>query len=76
MILAINDTLAKEAFRLLGAAYRRVDNIQDFTESVENKLVFVGLFGMIDPPREEAKTAVAVCKKAGIKPIMITGTIS
>jgi Ca2+-transporting ATPase len=72
-ILSVTDTLAGNALRLLGTAYKRLDHVGDFTEESERDLVFVGLLGMIDPPREDAKHAIKICKKAGIKPIMITG---
>ncbi|MEE8569716.1 MAG: HAD-IC family P-type ATPase, partial [Candidatus Bathyarchaeia archaeon] len=63
------------ALRVLGMAYRRLaDNLRDFTEdTVENGLIFVGLTGMIDPPREEVKKANRLCEQAGIKTVMITG---
>ncbi|MBN2014372.1 MAG: calcium-translocating P-type ATPase, SERCA-type [Candidatus Altiarchaeota archaeon] len=72
-ILSMNDLFAGDALRILGAAYRRLDHVGDLTGDLERDLVFVGLLGMIDPPREDAKKAVRICKKAGIKPIMITG---
>jgi len=72
-ILSVNDMFAENALRILGAAYKRLDHMEDFTEDSEKDLVFVGLLGMIDPPREDAIEAVDICKKAGIKPIMITG---
>jgi len=73
-ILQINENFASEALRILGMAYRRLPDSQSrFTEEIENNLVFVGLMGMIDPPREEAIEAVAMCRKAGIKTVMITG---
>ena len=69
--------MASKAMRVLGIAYKYEKEIpSDYigaTEKAENNLIFVGLFGIIDPPRPEAKMAVAECKKAGIKPIMITG---
>ena len=71
-ILKINDDMAKEALRVLGLAYKRVDRYSNFKEA-ESELVFVGLTGMIDPPRKEALNAVNKCRLAGIKPIMITG---
>jgi Ca2+-transporting ATPase len=75
-ILEANDALAVEGMRVLGAAARGVvsvpDGIDD-AEGVEVGLVFLGLFGMIDPARPEAAEAVAVCKSAGIRPVMITG---
>lgn len=71
-ILAKNQAFAEEALRVIGVAYRVVDKaVVDL--AMENDLIFVGLMGMIDPPREEAKNAVAVCKKAGIRVKMITG---
>jgi len=74
-ILEVNEKMATEALRILGMAYRELpSNMQQFTEeNVEKNLIFVGLEGMIDPPREEAKKAVGLCKKAGIKNVMITG---
>lgn len=74
-ILAANNDMAKNASRVLGLAYKVVDN--KFTEvnsaTVEQNLIFVGLVGMIDPERPEAKAAVAKAKSAGIRTIMITG---
>lgn len=66
---------SKDALRVLAVAYKEVDEIpaEPTTEFLENGLTFMGLVGMIDPPREEAKEAVAICRKAGIKPVMITG---
>lgn len=76
-ILQINEDLAREALRTLGVAYRplRADAFaaDEVDESLEHDLVFAGLIGMIDPPRSEAKEAVARTKAAGIRPIMITG---
>ncbi len=74
-VLKNNEKLASQAFRMLGMAYKDLpDNLQDFTEKiVENNLVFVGLEAMIDPPREEAAKAIAMCKQAGIRNVMITG---
>ncbi|KRQ86795.1 Calcium-transporting ATPase 1 [Caloramator mitchellensis] len=66
-----NEEMAKNALRVLAAGYKVVDKVE--IESAENDLIFAGLIGMIDPPREEAKDAVHVCKTAGIKPVMITG---
>lgn len=74
-ILAANNDMAKNALRVLGLAYKVVDD--KFTEvnsaTVEQNLIFVGLVGMIDPERPEAKAAVAKAKSAGIRTIMITG---
>ena len=76
-ILSTNDDLAGEALRTLGVAFRSLPKDaaerEGFDEGVEQDLVFLGLIGMIDPPRDEAKDAVARAKAAGIRPIMITG---
>jgi Ca2+-transporting ATPase len=76
-ILQVNENLATQALRTLGVAGRILpaDAFQheDADESFEQDLVFLGLIGMIDPPREEAKQAVARARSAGIRPIMITG---
>lgn len=83
-ILVANDDLAGAALRTLGVAWRHLPDGADTAdedetdedgadETVERELVFLGLIGMIDPPRDEAKAAVARAKAAGIRPIMITG---
>jgi P-type Ca2+ transporter type 2C len=76
-ILKNNDELAGKALRTLGVAFRSLPKAaserEAFDEGVEQNLVFLGLIGMIDPPRDEAKAAVARAKGAGIRPIMITG---
>lgn len=76
-ILSLNEGLAGEALRTLGVAARELpaDALRDteVDHSVEQQLVFLGLIGMIDPPREEAKEAVARARSAGIRPMMITG---
>jgi len=75
-ILHANEALAREALRTLGVAFRVLPEKslrEEPGESVEHELVFAGLIGMIDPPRAEAKAAVARAKAAGIRPIMITG---
>ena len=76
-ILKRNEELAGEALRTLGVAFRSLPAsafVADHVDpSVEQDLVFAGLIGMIDPPREEAKQAVARAKAAGIRPMMITG---
>lgn len=66
-----NEEMASIALRVLAVGFKEVNAIDKTT--AENDLVFAGLLGMIDPPREEAKDAVALCKTAGIKPVMITG---
>jgi Ca2+-transporting ATPase len=71
-----NLSMASNALRVLAMAYKEIVSVPNDDEKqamLESNLIFTGLFGMIDPPREEAKQAVALCKKAGIKPIMITG---
>jgi len=74
-VLKNNEKLASDALRVLGMAFRKVPNtLKEFDEeTIENNLVFVGLEGMIDPPREEAVEANKKCEEAGIKTIMITG---
>jgi Ca2+-transporting ATPase len=75
-IVAQNTAMAQHALRVLGSAYRGLDNAPpaDLTaDAVEHDLVFVGLSGMYDPPRQEAKEAVAKCRAAGIRVVMITG---
>lgn len=70
-----NETMAKEALRVLAMAYKKLDHkpSKEEMENMEQDLIYVGMVGMIDPPREEAKKAVEECKTAGIKPVMITG---
>ena len=70
-----NEEMAKEALRVLGCAYKELDHepSKEEMENMENDLIFIGMVGMIDPPREEAKKAVEKCKTAGIKTVMITG---
>ena len=73
-ILKVNEEMAQAALRVLGLAYRDCpDAIECTEEHLERDLTFVGLSGMMDPPREEAIEATKVCKQVGIKPIMITG---
>lgn len=67
-----NQGLARGALRVLGFAYKKLDEYDDITHE-ENNLVFVGLTGIIDPPREEVKEAIKVCHKAGMRVVMITG---
>ena len=70
-----NEKMAREALRVLAFAYKELDHMPSKEEmkTIESNLTFVGMVGMIDPPREEAKKAVEKCKKAGIKTVMITG---
>ncbi|MFQ5711412.1 MAG: cation-translocating P-type ATPase [Candidatus Geothermarchaeales archaeon] len=74
-ILKMNADMAQSALRVLGVAYKELPETVRVLdeESLENNLIFLGLVGMIDPPREEAIQAVEVCKKVKMKPIMITG---
>ena len=71
----VAEELGKDALRVLAVAYKVIDELPDTitSDSLEYGLTLMGLVGMIDPPREEAKEAVKVCRKAGIKPVMITG---
>lgn len=71
----ITEEMSSKALRVLAIAYRTLDKVPEelTSESLEKDLTFLGLVGMIDPPREEAKQAVELCKRAGIRPIMITG---
>ena len=70
-----NNSMADNALRVIAIAYKDYDMLPNQIDSntIENNLVFVGLVGMIDPPREGVKDAVAICKRAGIKTVMITG---
>ena len=71
----LNDQMSSDALRVLAIGYKEIETVpaQPTSEELENGLTFMGLVGMIDPPRPEAKDAVAVCRRAGIKPVMITG---
>ena len=75
LIESQNNKMADEALRVLAIAYLDIPSLPSKidTETVEKNLIFIGLIGMIDPPREGVKEAVATCKKAGIKTVMITG---
>ena len=70
-----NEKMAQNALRVLGCAYKEIDHIptKEEMKTIENDLIFIGMVGMIDPPREEVKLAVEKCKTAGIKTVMITG---
>lgn len=70
-----NEVMSAKALRVLAVAYKEIDEVPEKLkfDELENGLTFMGLVGMIDPPRPKAKQAVATCKEAGIKPIMITG---
>ena len=76
LILKTNEDMANQALRVLAVAYKELPETkgQEYEEDdLESKLVFIGLTGMIDPPRPEAKGANELCRKAGIKTVMITG---
>ncbi len=78
-ILDAGDALASRGMRVLGLAFRVLSGVEGSlpveqpVEDVERDLTFVGLFGLIDPPRPEARSSVALCRSAGIRPVMITG---
>ncbi len=69
------DAMSKEALRVLAVAVKEIPSVpaEPTSKDLENGLRFLGLVGMIDPPRPEARAAVATCREAGIKPVMITG---
>ena len=70
-----NERMAKNALRVLAMGYKELDHVpsEEEMKSIEKDLIYIGMVGMIDPPREEAKKAVEKCKTAGIKTVMITG---
>ncbi|MEG1204462.1 MAG: HAD-IC family P-type ATPase [Clostridia bacterium] len=71
----LNEDMANESLRIIGISYKDIDKLPTSIENndIEKNLVFVGLIGMIDPPRPGTKKAVATCNKASIKTVMITG---
>ncbi len=71
----MTEQMSADALRVLAVGYKVIDKIPETltSEEIESGLTFLGLVGMIDPPRPEAKDAVALCRRAGIKPVMITG---
>ncbi len=71
----ITEDMSAQALRVLAVGYKEIDALprELASETLESGLTFLGLVGMIDPPRPEAKAAVAICRKAGIRPVMITG---
>lgn len=71
----VNERMSKNALRVLAVGYKEIDYVPSdpSSEELENGLTLMGLVGMIDPPRPEAKAAVETCRKAGIRPVMITG---
>ncbi|MGI6119465.1 MAG: calcium-transporting P-type ATPase, PMR1-type [Desulfosporosinus sp.] len=72
-IMRANDEMARHALRVLAVAEKPLSAAEPLDERIEEGLTFVGLLGMIDPPRASAVKAVRVCQQAGIKPVMITG---
>lgn len=71
----VTEEMSETALRVLAIGYKVISKIPQeiLPETIEKDLIFMGLVGMIDPPREEAKQAVSLCIRAGIKPVMITG---
>ena len=73
-IIEANAAMASDALRVLGFAYREVQEVADVREeTIEKHMTFLGLVGMIDPPRDEVKAAIQTCRDVKIRPIMITG---
>lgn len=72
-LLDANETYARQALRVLAAAVKPLSHVPESDNGLEQDLVFIGLAGMLDPPRTEAAEAVKVCRQAGIMPVMITG---
>ncbi|MBR2043341.1 MAG: cation-translocating P-type ATPase [Clostridia bacterium] len=75
MAKEMTEAMSKDALRVLAVGFKEIESLPETltSEEIENGLTFLGLVGMIDPPRPEAKVAVETCRKAGIKPVMITG---
>ncbi len=73
-ILKVNEAMAAQALRNLGFAFKELpESVKTFDDKIENDLIFVGIMGMIDPPRTEVKDAIYLCRKAGIHVVMVTG---
>ncbi|HVF65343.1 MAG TPA: cation-translocating P-type ATPase [Casimicrobiaceae bacterium] len=73
-LLQVNEGMANDALRVIGVAGKEVSSSSAYVEDeIERDLTFLGFVGMMDPPREEAKEAVSVCRQVGIRPVMITG---
>ena len=73
-VLEVNEAMAMQALRNLGFAFKELpESVATFDEKIEKDMIFVGIMGMIDPPREEVKQAIYLCRKAGISVVMVTG---
>src|SRR5690606_20162596 len=72
-IINISNQMSDEALRVLAIAKRDVSSEKEFNHQLEENLTFLGIVGMIDPPREEVKASISECKDAGIRTVMITG---
>ncbi|MEM3626926.1 MAG: cation-translocating P-type ATPase [Candidatus Bathyarchaeia archaeon] len=73
-ILKVNEDMASQALRNLGFAFKELpESVSTYDEKIEADMTFVGIMGMIDPPREEVKDAIELCKRAGIRVVMVTG---
>ncbi len=72
-LIELNNSMTQRALRVLAVAYKNLPDTFRKEDNLEQNLTFIGLIGMIDPPREEVRDAVAMCLQAGIKPVMITG---
>jgi Ca2+-transporting ATPase len=73
-LLKVTEAMARQALRNLGFAFKELpESVATFDEKIEKDMIFVGIMGMIDPPREEVKDAIYLCKNAGIKVVMVTG---
>jgi len=73
-MLKVMEAMAMQALRNLGFAFRELpESMTAFDDKIEKDMIFVGIMGMIDPPREEVKEAIYLCKKAGIRVVMVTG---
>lgn len=69
------EEMGRQALRVLAVGYKQIEILPDkpSSEQLESDLIFMGLLGMVDPPRPEVEAAVSICRQAGIKPVMITG---